>query len=64
MCSLVASHLGGPDEATAFYGKILEKRERLGPEAALFLDTEVVHLKLKKVRASSTRGSCSEGGGQ
>jgi hypothetical protein len=46
---LIAKSLGSADEAQAFYESIQAKKERLGPEASLYLDTEVILLKLKKV---------------
>ena len=39
-----------PAAALAFLGGLAEKRERLGAEAALYLDMEIALLKIKQVR--------------
>ena len=48
--SYVAKAAANPESALAFLSKLAEKRERLGVEAALFVDMEIVLLKLKQVR--------------
>lgn len=49
VATILAKHFKTAEEATAFYTKLLEKRGRLGLEAALFLDMELALLKLKQV---------------
>lgn len=48
--SYVAKAAPTPASALEFLSKLAEKRERLGVEAALFVDMEIVLLKLKAVR--------------
>ena len=49
--AVAASYIAkaAPDSALAFLTKLAEKRERLGPEASLYIDMEIVLLKLKEV---------------
>jgi menaquinone-dependent protoporphyrinogen IX oxidase len=49
VATMLAAQSGSPPAAREFLTKILEKRERLGAEAALYLDMEVVLVKLKQV---------------
>lgn len=51
VATMLAAQSGSPPAAREFLTKVLEKRERLGAEAALYLDMEVVLVKLKQVTA-------------
>jgi len=59
--TILAKHLPSPQEAAGLYTQLLEKRGRLGLEAALYLDMELGLLKLKQVSGGggSSSSSCS-----
>jgi len=47
-----------PAGARAFLESLGAKRERLGPEAALFVDMETALLKIKQVKSHVFENSC------